>query len=155
MENSRQLKVIPNTTPTNVNGNPVAQPVQAGSQQKPVQQDHMEELPGEMLAYFKDSRLNSKKAIATSSESTKRVQEQNQQVIDMCERELKRKDLPEGRRAVLLGQAKQAAASSSASDNDHRAFIIEEQRLSERNRWWFLGLVAVVLFGGAAIRHAA
>ena len=155
MENSHQFKVIPNTTSANITSNAVALPVRAGNQKKYDPQDHTAELPGEMLAYFKDSRLNSKRAITTSCESTKRIQDQNQKVIDMCERELKRKDLPEKRREALLDQASQAAASSTASDRDHRAFINEEQRRFERNRWWFLGLVVVVLFGGVAIRHAA
>ncbi len=155
MSNNNQLKVVPNMPIVNVTDKPTAHSVQAGSQRKPVHQDQMAELPGEMLAYFKDSRLNTKKVIAASCESTKRVQDQNQKVIDMCERELKRKDLSEDQRTALLDQASQAAASSTASDNDHRAFVNEEQRRSERNRWWLLSFVAVILFGSAAIRHAA
>lgn len=93
MENNNQLKVIPSATPTTEVMRSRVIPSQSSEQQKPNATDSLSEIPSEVLNSFKDSRQNSKKAISASTESTKRVQEQNQKVIDMCDRELKRKDL--------------------------------------------------------------
>lgn len=63
----------------------------------------------EVIAAAKDDRANTKRAISADIASTARVQNQNDRFMDACERELRRKDLPESRREELLADMKEAA----------------------------------------------
>ena len=67
----------------------------------------------ELIAAVKDDRMNTKRVISADIASAARVQNQNAQVIQACERELRRKDLSEASRDHILGIMSDAAKSTS------------------------------------------
>ena len=80
----------------------------------------------EVIAAAKDDRANTKHAISADIASTARVQNQNDRFMDACERELRRKDLPESRREELLADMKEAAASTAYANTASREFQREQ-----------------------------
>ena len=69
-------------------------------------------LVDEVIAAVKDDRMNTKRAITADIASTARVQNQNDRVIDACERELRRRDLTEDQRMEILNHMSQAAEAT-------------------------------------------
>ena len=112
----------------------------------------------EVIAAAKDDRMNTKRSISADIAATARVQNQNERVIEMCERELRRKDLPEERRAEVLGIMSRAAESTAYESAASREFQKEQLEHSHKLPWKILGWGAVILFGGiggAALLRAA
>lgn len=101
----------------------------------------------EMIAGHKDDRINTKRAISGSNASTAHVQNQNERVIELCERELRRRDLSQERRANLLAMAQQAAENSAEADSQNRAFVREEIKHLHRSNWLLIGSLMIVLGG--------
>ena len=112
----------------------------------------------EVIAAAKDDRMNTKRCISADIATTARVQNQNERVIEACERELRRKDLPEERRAEVLGIMSRAAESSAYESAASREYQKEQLEHSHKLPWKILGWGAVILFGGiggAALLRAA
>lgn len=119
----------------------------------------MGKLIDEVIAAAKDDRMNTKRSISADIAATARVQNQNERVIEACERELRRKDLSEERRAEVLGIMSKAAESSAYESAASREYQSEQLRHSHKLPWKILGWGAVILFGGiggvALLRGAA
>lgn len=109
----------------------------------------------EVIAAAKDDRTNTKRAILADIASTARVQNQNDRFMDACERELRRKDLPESRREELLADMKEAAASSAYANAASREFQREQLDHSHKLPWKLIGAGAILLLGGAALIRVA
>lgn len=118
----------------------------------------MGKLIDEVIAAAKDDRMNTKRSISADIAATARVQNQNERVIEACERELRRKDLSEERRAEVLGIMSKAAESSAYESAASREYQKEQLEHSHKLPWKILGWGAVILFGGiggAALLRAA
>ena len=102
----------------------------------------------EVIAAAKDDRMNTKRSISADIAATARVQNQNERVIEACERELRRKDLPEERRTEVLGIMSKAAESSTYESIASREYQKELLEHSHKLPWKILGWGAVILFGG-------
>lgn len=102
----------------------------------------------EVIAAAKDDRANTKRAISADIASTARVQNQNDRFMDACERELRRKDLPESRREELLADMKEAAASTAYANTASREFQREQLDHSHKVPWKLIGIGVVILVGG-------
>lgn len=112
----------------------------------------------EIIAAAKDDRMNTKRAISADIAATARVQNQNDRYMAACERELRRKDLPEGRRKELLDRMEMAASSSEQVGAESRQFQREQLNHSHKLPWKLLGVGALIFFsglGGAALLRAA
>ena len=109
----------------------------------------------EVIAAAKDDRTNTKRAISADIASTARVQNQNDRFMGACERELRRKDLPEFRREELLADMKEAAASSAYANAASREFQREQLDHSHKLPWKLIGAGAILLLGGAALLRVA
>lgn len=102
----------------------------------------------EVIAAAKDDRANTKRAISADIASTARVLNQNDRFMDACERELRRKDLPESRREELLADMKEAAASSAYANAASREFQREQIDHSHKLPWKLIGIGAAIILGG-------
>lgn len=146
MENKKTVKT--ETTPT----------VCCGVQPTTVSQFHLHpeydekqtsRLIDEVIAAAKDDRMNTKRSISADIAATARVQNQNGHVIESCERELRRKDLPEGRREELLWIMSRAAESTANESAASREFQKRQLEHSHKLPWKLFGWgTAIILFGG-------
>lgn len=112
----------------------------------------------EIITSAKDDRMNTKRAISADIAATARAQNQNDRYIAACERELRRKDLPEERRKELLDRMEMAASSSERVGDESRQFQREQLNHSHKLPWKLLGVGALIIFGGlggAALLRAA
>ena len=82
----------------------------------------MEKMTEEVFAAVKDDRIITKRAISADIASTQRVQNQNERVIEACERELRRRDLSDERREALLEKMERAADSTAYASSCAREF---------------------------------
>ncbi len=115
-------------------------------------------LVDEVIAAVKDDRMNTKRAISADIAATARVQNQNDRVIAACERELRRRDLPNERRDELLDRMSRAADSTAYESASSREFQREQLDHSHKLPWrilLFIAGLAVGGIGGAAIARAA
>ena len=115
-------------------------------------------LVDEVIAAVKDDRMNTKRAISADIAATARVQNQNDRVIAACERELRRRDLPDERRDELLDRMSRAADSTAYECASSREFQREQLDHSHKLPWrilLFIAGLAVGGIGGAAIARAA
>lgn len=115
-------------------------------------------LVNEVIAAVKDDRANTKRAISADIAATARVQNQNDRVIAACERELRRRDLPDERRDELLDRMSRAADSTAYESASSREFQREQLDHSHKLPWkilLFLAGLAVGGIGGAALVRAA
>ena len=116
-------------------------------------------LVDEVFATVKDDRIDTKKAISAVIASTAKVQNQNDRVIGVCERELRRHDLTEEQRTYILNRMFRAAESTVAVSDASRKF--QQKQLEHLHKLPFILLAgtAVVIFlglgGRAIIRTAA
>ena len=116
-------------------------------------------LVDEVIAAVKDDRMNTKRAISAGIQAMAWVQNQNDRVITACEHELRRKDLPEERRAELIETMRRAAESTVNESAACRGF--QERHLGQSHKlpWKILGWSALVLVlgicGAARLRAAA
>ena len=150
------MTVINETTPT----------ARCGAQPAPVNQfrpypvnDEKQtgKLIDEVIAASKDDRMNTKRSISAGITATARVQNQNERIIEACERELRRKDLPEERRAEVLGIMSRAAESSAYESSASREYQKEQLKHLHKLPWIILGWGAAILFGsigGVALLRA-
>ncbi len=102
----------------------------------------------EAIAVVKDDRMSTKRSISADIAATARVQNQNDHVIKACERELCRKDLPEERRAELLGIMSKAAEASAYESAASREYQTEQLEHLHKLSWIIFGWGALVLVGG-------
>ena len=102
----------------------------------------------EIIAAAKDDRMNTKRAISADIAATARVQNQNDRYIVACERELRRKDLPEERRKALLDRMEMAVSSSEQTSAESRQFQREQLNHSHKLPWKLIGFGALAFFGG-------
>ena len=102
----------------------------------------------EIISAAKDDRMNTKWALSADIAATARAQNQNERYIAACERELRRKDLPEERRKDLLDRMKMAASSSEQASAESRQFQREQLNHAHKLPWKLLGVGALVFFGG-------
>ena len=103
----------------------------------------------EIITSYKDDRINTKRAISGSIASTEAVHTQNSRIIDMCDRELKRKDLTNEQRIELIHISQQAAISTADSDRENREFVREEAKHSHRAFYGFV--FGIILFVGSKV----
>ena len=111
----------------------------------------------EVVAASKDDRMNTKRAISADIASTARVQNQNNRIIEACERELRRRDLPEGRRAELIECMSKAAQSTDVECAASREFQREQLSHSHKLPWKLIGISVIIAFGcigGTALAKA-
>jgi len=99
-------------------------------------------------------RMNTKRAISAEIASNARVQNQNDRLITICEKELLRKDLSEERRAELIHEIRKAVNSSAESAASSRSFINKGLNHSHKQHWKIL-VFAIVVIGGVALRRTA
>lgn len=113
----------------------------------------------EVIAAAKDDRMNTKRAISADIASTARVQNQNDRVMAACERELRRRDLPDESRDEILRCMSRAAESTSNESAASRAFQREQLDHSHKLPWKLIGIGVLIVLGGvggtALIRAAA
>lgn len=89
-------------------------------------------LVDEIIAAVKDDRMNTKRAISADIAATAMVQNQNERVIEACERELRRRDLHEERRAELFEIMSRAATSTANESAASREF--QKKQLDHSNK---------------------
>lgn len=113
----------------------------------------------EVIAAAKDDRINTKRAISADIASTARVQNQNDRVIAVYERELQRKDLSEERRDEILRCISRAAESTFCESAASREFQREQLEHSHKLPWKLIGIGVLIVLGGvggtALIKAAA
>ena len=106
----------------------------------------------EVIAAAKDDRMNTKRAISADIASATRVQNQNERVIAACERELRRKDLPEESKEQILRCMSRAAESTSDISKASREFQREQLSHSHKILWKLIGIGAAIVIGGVGGR---
>lgn len=109
----------------------------------------MGKLADEVIGAIKDDRMTTKRAVSADIASAARVQTQNGKLIEACERELRRRDLPEARREELFDIMSQAARSSTDAAAESRAFQEEQLDHLHKLPWRILLAIGIVLIGGA------
>ncbi|NBJ90757.1 hypothetical protein [Acutalibacter sp. 1XD8-36] len=116
-------------------------------------------LVDEVIAAVKDDRANTKRAISADIASTARVQNQNDRVMAACERELRRRDLPDERRDELLDRMSRADDSTAFESASSREFQREQLDHSHKLSWKILLFLVGLAVGGigstALVRAAA
>ena len=102
----------------------------------------------EVLSVVKDYRMNAKRAISADIAATARVQNQNDRVIALYERELRRKDLTDERRDELLDRVSRMAESTARANEESREFQRQQLENSRRLPWRLIGtLIAAAVLG--------
>ena len=100
--------------------------------------------------------MNGNKISVKTAVSNARVQNNYEQVIEMCQRELRRKDISREERKYYAQMMADAAKEASESDREARAFQHEETKHSHGMVWSLIGLgVAMLFIGGGAIARAS
>ena len=110
--------------------------------------DQAEQFIYEIIAAAKDDRMNTKRVISADIVAAERAQNQNDRYMAACERELRRKDLPEERRKELLDRMEMAASSSKQASAESRQFQREQLNHSHKLPWKIIGVGALIFFGG-------
>lgn len=105
-------------------------------------------LINEVIGAMKDDRANTKRAISADIIATAKVQNQNDRVIATCERELRRRDLPDERRDELLDRMIRAADSTVYESASSRKFQREQLEHSHKLPWKILLFIAGLAVGG-------
>ena len=107
---------------------------------------------GEALAWIRDDRTNTKRAITSAVTARRMIQERNMQLMNAYESELQRPGLTVERRRKLLDMMDKTAESGKQADSEIGAFLNEQVSYSHRRSGQLLILVAVaaVGVGGAA-----
>lgn len=108
----------------------------------------------EVLAWMRDDRTNTKRAITSAVATRRMIQEQNMQLMNAYESELKRPDLTVERRRELLDMMDKTAESGKRADSEIGAFLNEQVSHSHSRSGQLLILVAVAVVGaGSAAWH--
>lgn len=108
----------------------------------------------EVMGAVKDNRANTKRAISADIASTARVQNQNERVIAICEKELRRQNLTDERRDELLDHIRKAAESTARVNEESREFQRRQLEHSHKLPWKIIGVIVgfmVLGIGGAVI----
>ena len=101
----------------------------------------------EVIGAIKDDRMLTKRSVSADIASTARVQAQNGAFIAVCERELRRRDLPEERREELIDMINEARQSSADSEAESRAFQQEQLDHLHKLPWRLLLVAGCILIG--------
>ena len=108
----------------------------------------------EVIGAVKDNRTNTKRAISADIASTARVQNQNERVIAICEKELRRQNLTDERREELLDRIRKAAESTACANEESREFQRRQLEHSHKLPWKIFGVIIgfmILGIGGAVI----
>lgn len=112
---------------------------------------------GEALAWIRDDRVNTMRAISSDTASRKMVQKQNYELVMACSTALQREDtnLTIEQRLSLIDTIGRATASTELADAESRAFQREQLSHSHRRSGQLLTFITVVVLGigGAALRQ--
>ena len=111
----------------------------------------------ELISAVKDDRMNTKRSISADIASTARVQNQNERVIDACERELRHRELTVEQREAIMDRMERATESTAAANEASRSFQEEQLKHSHNIPLRILGGFALLILGGiggAAIAQA-
>ena len=122
------------------------------SYERVLDEEHAGGIFGETLAWIKDDRANTMRAISSDAASRKMVQKQNYEVQMACNALLQRKDLTVEQRLSLIDRMSEATASAERVDAESRAF--QREQLSHSHKWFgrlSIFVIAVMLgVGGTA-----
>lgn len=107
---------------------------------------------GEAIAWIRDDRTNTKRAITSAVASRRMIQEQTMKLMNACESEFQRPGLTVERRRELLDMMGKIAESGKRADSEMGAFLNEQVSYSHSRSGQLLFLVAVAVVGisGAA-----
>lgn len=105
----------------------------------------------EVLAWIRDDRTNTKRAISSAATARKQIQEQNMRLFNAYESELQRPDLTDERRDELLDKMDKTAESSKQTDSEIGAFLNEQVSYSHSRSGQLLFLVATTAVGVGGI----
>lgn len=142
MEN--KMTVRTETTPTTLCGVQPA-PIKQFMPFPVYDEEQTGKLFDEVIAAAKDDRMNTKRSISAVIAATARGQNHIERFIEACERELRRKDLPEERRAEILEKMRMAAESSNYESEASREYQKEQLEHSHKLPLKILGRGAVIL----------
>lgn len=113
----------------------------------------------EIIMAVKDDRANTKRVISADIASTARIQNQNDRLMAVYERELRRPGISEERREELIALMRETAESTAREGERSRRFQEHQLEHSHKLLWKILGAVAVLAVGGiggtALIRSVA
>ena len=102
----------------------------------------------EAILIGKEDCANTKRAISADIASTARVQNQNDRIIEACERELHRRDLTDEQREIFHNRMMQAAESTAYASEASRAFQSKQLEHSHNLPLIYLGGVLLLVIGG-------
>lgn len=101
----------------------------------------------EVLAWMRDDRTNTKRAISSAVATRRMIQEQNMQLMNAYESEFKRPGLTVERRRELLDMMDKTAESGKRTDSEIRAFLNEQVSHSHSRSGQLLILISVIVVG--------
>lgn len=116
--------------------------------------ERMSNLIDEAVVSVKDYRLNTKRAISADIASTARVQNQYEQYVLVCKRELQRNDLSEERRQIISDSMLEAIKASEEVGAKSRRFQTEQLNQSRKLPWEIVGVMMLIIaagYGGKAM----
>lgn len=109
---------------------------------------------GEALAWLRDDRVNTMRAISSDAASRKMVQKQNHELLTACSTTLQREgpNLTIEQQLSLIDKMRGAAASTERTDAESRAFQREQLSHSHKRSGQLSAFVIAVMLGagGAA-----
>lgn len=108
----------------------------------------------EVIGAVRDDRANTKRALSSDIASTARVQNQNERVIVICEKELRQQNLTDERRDELLDRISKAAESTARANEESREFQRRQLEHSHKLPWKIIGAIVGIMvlgIGGVAI----
>ena len=110
-------------------------------------------LLAELIMEAKDDRINTKNALSADIASTAKIQNYKGRVIAACERELKRPNLSEERRAELIAIMQEASESATRAGEESREF--QRRQLEHSHKLLRRTLLTVVgIIGSTALIRA-
>ena len=101
----------------------------------------------EVLAWMRDDRINTKRAITSAVATRRMIQEQSMQLMNAYESEFKRPGLTVERRRELLDMMDKIAESGKRADSEMGAILNEQVSYSHSRSGQLLLLVAVAIVG--------
>ena len=105
-------------------------------------------LVDEVIAAVKDERADTKKVVSAEIASTAKIQNQNDRLIAVCERELRRHDLSDERRAELIDMIQQARESTAREGERSREFQSQQLEHSHELPWKIILFALILTVGG-------
>ena len=113
-----------------------------------VDEERAGKIMDEVIGSIKDTRLDTKRAIFADIAVTAREQNQNDRLLAAYENELRRKDLPEGRREEILNEMSRIATISANASVESRVFQSEQLDREHKLSRWIIGGPILLIGGG-------